>query len=191
MKTIEAVTSCHLIVRANWSVCFSNLTERKASWAQNTGSDGVNPILPEWVPCLMHSSKSCFYTGIGTGLALFNAFVFVFVFGREQGREGGREAGRAGLINACSGKTVLLRLPPAFDPVSMYPREPFQLGSKVLKTAPTLEGQFPVSLKTSLSSGRALGCHRGLTIRGLRQTSCCYAEPCTSSRRYPFYKHLI
>lgn len=47
-------------------------------------------------------------------------------------------------------------------PGHMYPRAPFQLESQVLKTAPALKGQSPASLLTSLSSERALGCHRGL-----------------------------
>lgn len=75
-------------------------------------------------------------------------------FRRKGGKKEGRKKRR---IKECPNKKALLRLLPISDLVSRYPGEPLQHGSKVLKTAPTLEGRFPASLPLTSPSSEGAG----------------------------------
>lgn len=94
----------------------------------------------EWAAGLTCSPESCLCTGIVPSLVLLNVLGFCF-FRRKERRKGGR-------VNECLNKKALLRVPALSDLVSGYIREPFQLGSKVLKSSPTLKGPVASRLAT-------------------------------------------
>lgn len=107
----------------------------------------------------------------------------------EGGKEGERESRlEEGLTNVQT--TKYSRDYPLDIPLSVcIQRHLSNLGPMCSRTAPTS--------RANVQPGYCLpwalrGCWLPLrTVQGLWQISCCYAEPCTSSRCYTFFKHLI
>lgn len=139
----------------------------------------------EWVPCFIHSPKSCFYTDIITRIVFFNVFVFV----RKEGRKRGTDKGRVGereevRKEGWSKKENILESTSRIWP-GKFPT--WVQGTKNSPYSWRAISSLPADLSL-LWEGTGLSLR---TIQGLKQTSCCYAEPCTSSRCYTFFKHLI